>query len=149
MGRIAPPPLDLARLVRGLMELDYDAIEAFRAAVARLGEDADRRQLAQLMDDHHRHVTDLAPHLYVLGEEAPRPGGLRPGLPQGQVAGGGRLDDKRILAALKTNEDDTVTAYERVAGHPDATAELRDVLERNLADERRHRAWLVERMEAM
>ena len=42
---------------------------------------------------------------------------------------------------MKTNEDDTNTAYERAVKHEEADG-VRPIFEKNLADERRHRAWL-------
>jgi hypothetical protein len=50
---------------------------------------------------------------------------------------------------MKSNEDDTNTAYERAADNAVLTADARPVIERNLSDERRHRAWIVQRIEAM
>jgi hypothetical protein len=46
--------------------------------------------------------------------------------------------DKAILEAMRTNEDDTKTAYGRAVQHQDVTLEMRQVLEQNLANERRH-----------
>jgi hypothetical protein len=43
---------------------------------------------------------------------------------------------------MKTNEDDTNTAYER-ATQKDAPPEAHAVFERALEDERRHRDWIV------
>jgi hypothetical protein len=48
-----------------------------------------------------------------------------------------------VLRAMKSNEDDTNTAYERAAARSDLTLELQALLRRSLDDERRHRAWIV------
>ena len=48
-------------------------------------------------------------------------------LTKGKVVLGGLIGDNAVLQAMKTNEDDTNTAYERALG-----------------DERRHRDWMVE-----
>lgn len=48
-------------------------------------------------------------------------------LTKGKVVLGGPMGDKAVLQAMKTNEDDTNTAYERALG-----------------DERRQRDWMVE-----
>ena len=54
----------------------------------------------------------------------------------------GLTDDGGILKAMKSNEDETNAAYEQALARRDITANIRDILERNLADERRHRAWI-------
>lgn len=43
---------------------------------------------------------------------------------------------------MKTNEDDTNTAYERLNAHPKKWPEAIQFLEKGLNDERRHRAWI-------
>jgi hypothetical protein len=57
------------------------------------------------------------------------------------------VGDRAILRAMKTNEDDTNTAYERATGRADLTPTIRDVLTRALADERRHRQYIEQRLE--
>ena len=43
---------------------------------------------------------------------------------------------------MKTNEDDTVAAYQQALDNAATNAELRPVIEKGLADERRHRSWM-------
>jgi hypothetical protein len=62
---------------------------------------------------------------------------------------GALMGDKAILMAMKTNEDDTNTAYERATKHKDMTAEMHKVLSSNLADERRHRTWIEQTLKKM
>ena len=59
------------------------------------------------------------------------------------------MGDKAILIAMKTNEDDTNTAYERATQHKDMTAEMKRVLNSNLSDERRHRTWIEQTLKKM
>ena len=47
---------------------------------------------------------------------------------------------------MKSNEDDTNQAYEQALDRDDLTADIRDLLARNLADERRHRGWIEARL---
>ena len=56
------------------------------------------------------------------------------------------MGDETILRAMRTNEDDTNTAYERATKFEYVTPEIRAVLERNLQDERRHCAWILEQL---
>ena len=48
---------------------------------------------------------------------------------------------------MKQNEDQTNAAYERAVALEGLTGPIREVLDRNLVDERRHRAWIEQRLE--
>jgi rubrerythrin len=52
------------------------------------------------------------------------------------------MGDGAILSAMRSNEEDTVTAYERASRHAEATPEARAIFERAHADELRHRDWM-------
>jgi hypothetical protein len=99
--------------------------------------------------DHERHTQNLKPFVQQLGGKVPDGAGVKALLTTGKVLMGSIAGDKAILMAMKTNEDDTNTAYERAHGHADLTPEMREVLRQNLADEHRHRAWIVESLNAM
>ena len=43
---------------------------------------------------------------------------------------------------MKTNETDTNVAYARAITNDVVPAHVKDILRRNLADERRHRSWI-------
>ncbi|MDB6101423.1 MAG: uncharacterized protein JWO52_1422, partial [Gammaproteobacteria bacterium] len=49
--------------------------------------------------------------------------------------------DMQVLLAMKTNVDDTNTSFERAIKDVEA-GDLVNVFEKNLSDERRHRAWI-------
>ena len=55
----------------------------------------------------------------------------------------GLMGDGAILGAMRTNEADTNTAYERAAARQDLPDGAAAVLARNLADEQRHCAWIL------
>lgn len=137
---------NLVDLLNSLIELDFDAIEAYKAAIARMDDMSDRAALARFLEDHERHVADLTP-LVVRHGGAPATGGdMKQILTKGKVVLSGLVGDRVVMAAMKTNEDDTNTAYERAVAHPQADAETLVVLERNLGDERRHREWIQQRI---
>lgn len=136
----------LADLLNSLIELDYDAIEAYKAAIGRVDILSDRGQLAVFMQDHQRHVADLTTLVEEQGAEPATHGDMKQILTKGKVVLGGLVGDKIVLEAMKTNEDDTNTAYELAINHPNLPPEVKRVLEQNLADERRHRAWIEGRL---
>jgi hypothetical protein len=77
-----------------------------------------------------------------LGIEAPAEGDMKQMLTTGKIALADLMGDGAILKAMKTNEDDTVTAYERAARHPDAIPASKAFFEKAHQDEERHRAWM-------
>ena len=134
------------KLVRDLIELDFDAIEAYDAAIERLENAVYGAQLSAFRDDHRRHVAELSSFLVRMGDTPPTHGDFKRMLTKGKVIFGGLIGDRAILIAMKTNEDETNKKYERAVGHGGVAAELMDVFQRNLADERRHRAWIEEQL---
>ncbi|MDB4927533.1 MAG: uncharacterized protein JWM10_17 [Myxococcaceae bacterium] len=139
---------DLGDLLHQLIELDYDAIEAYRTALARFEDTGFRSQMSSFQQDHERHVHELSVLLRAMGREPPEGPDMKQYLTKGKVVIAGLLGDPAVLAAMITNEDDTNTAYERAAARVDLSTELRELVEHNLADERRHREWLREKLAA-
>ena len=62
------------------------------------------------------------------------------------VAGFG---NKAILMAMKSNEDDTNAAYERAVAHLGLGVDVTTILEKHLADERRHREYIVTALQGL
>ena len=140
---------DVGTLTRHLIMLDHDAIAAYETAIERLEDAGFKKALSSFRDDHARHTENLAPFLRQLGDDVPRSGDAKEMLTTGKVKMGSLVGDKAILQAMRTNEDDTNTAYARAAEHADATPEMKRVFEQNLADERRHCEWILETLERM
>jgi uncharacterized protein (TIGR02284 family) len=124
-----------------------DAIEAYRVAIDKLKDSESRAQLGMFMVDHQRHVRELRPIVERLGEKPSDQPDAKGVLVKGKVFLASLVNDKAILQAMKSNEEDTNTAYERACARQDLPADIRTVLERGLADERRHREYLVTKTE--
>jgi rubrerythrin len=133
---------DVDDLVEDLIKLDFAAIEAYDAAVERLSNAEYKRKLAEFRNDHQEHTRVLGAWMRQHGHNPPDGGGAKELLTSGKVVLASLAGDKRILQAMKTNEDDTNTAYERAVNHENVDDDLRGVFEKNLSDERRHRAWI-------
>lgn len=58
----------------------------------------------------------------------------------------GLMGDESLLQAMRTNEADTNTAYERAVNFKGVQANTRDVLQRGLEDERRHCERILEQL---
>lgn len=129
-------------LLEDLIKLDYDAIAAYEAAISRLDGKTFIAEMTAFRDDHVRHTQNLGALLGPMGRTPPTEGDAKAMLTKGKVLLADLLGDKAILQAMKTNEDDTNTAYERAVKHADVDMTTRQVLERNRADEARHRSWI-------
>ncbi|MDQ2696768.1 MAG: PA2169 family four-helix-bundle protein [Pseudomonadota bacterium] len=133
--------------LKNLIELDYDAIAAYQAAIDRIDDPQTRTQLTQFKGDHERHTRELGEIVRELGETPPTEGDFKAYLTKGKVIIGNLTGDSGILKAMKSNEDDTNAAYERALARTDVSPfRAKEILERNLADERRHRAWIEQRL---
>jgi uncharacterized protein (TIGR02284 family) len=122
-----------------VVELDYDAIAAYKAAIERL-ESADyKAKLKEFLSDHERHVRDLSEAIRGMGGNPPKGGDAMKILTKGQVVIAGLAGDKAILKAMKLNEDQTNSMYEDAVkdNYPE---DIHALLQDGLADERRHRA---------
>jgi uncharacterized protein (TIGR02284 family) len=129
-----------------LIELDFDAIEAYEAAIDRFESDDYKHVFRQFLADHERHVRELSEVVRRNGSTPPSKGNFKRLLTKGKVVLGNMAGDRGILKAMKTNEDDTNEAYERASGRFDVPAETKAVLERALQDERRHREWIEKQL---
>ena len=146
MVTIRGKEVDVTKMLCDLIELDYDAIEAYQAAIDRLEDFMVQQQMRAFMADHERHVRDLSDIVEGTGGSAPTKGDFKRVLTKGKVVIGQVVGDRGILMAMKSNEDDTNQAYEQAVRRHDLPPETRDLLQRNLADERRHRAWIEDRL---
>ncbi len=137
---------DPATLLAALIALDYDAIAAYQVAIDRLEHRECRERFKQFRADHERHVRDLGHLLRSMNVEPPSGADIKQILTAGRVllsdiVGG----DRAILEAMMTNEEESNCAYENAASHCDLPGTIRLTIERHLADERTHRAWIEDR----
>lgn len=139
---------NLVDTLNNLIQLDYDAIDAYDAAIDRLDSAEYKERLKEFRADHARHTRDLGAVVRELGGKPAQQGGAKSMLTRGKVMMADLMGDGAILQAMKSNEDDTNTAYDRAVkgaeGNPAAASALRAGLE----DERRHRAWIEQALSA-
>lgn len=130
-----------------LIELNWSAVDAFTAALARMSRPGDKSRLASFLSDHERHLDELADLVQELGAppiETP----IRPKL-TAKALTNGVIGDRAILEVMRHHEEDSCAAYERMILSRDGLTErARDVLRSALAVERRHRDWFLEQLDA-
>lgn len=132
----------LVATLRSLIVLDFDAISAYQAALERLDGGLYKRTLRKFLNDHERHIEELTPLVHQLGGRAPTGGDAKQLLMLGKVLVGQLAGDRGVLAALDGTEDDTNEKYAAACVRLGVPAHVEVVLQRGLADERRHRAWM-------
>jgi len=130
--------------VKALVELDFDAIEAYEAAINRIGNEEYKVQLQNFKEDHERHVQELNQLLSIHNEDIVSGPDMKKWLTQGKVIMGSLIGDTAILKAMLTNEEDTNTAYNRVENHPEIWGDAKEIISAGYSDERRHKRWLEE-----
>ncbi|MGN6670680.1 MAG: DUF2383 domain-containing protein [Candidatus Nucleicultricaceae bacterium] len=139
---------NIIEAVQSLIELDYDAIQAYEAAINRLENENYKRAMSEFKTDHERHIKELGEYLRSNHEEVPHESDFKGLLAQGKVIIAGLVNDNAILKAMKSNEEDTNTAYERMCNHAGLTSALKDILKRGLEDERNHYNWIEKTLNA-
>jgi rubrerythrin len=132
----------LVAQLNDLLQLDYDAVAAYRVALAELDSSALRAELQRNLEDHERHINELGAHIDQLG-------GIKMSMPhitgafklavQAAVAMG---SDRSVLLAFKTNELQSRDKYARAAEENFPT-DVAQTVRRAAADERRHYDWAV------
>ena len=146
MAEMTADPTQIIKHINALIALDFDAIEAYEAAIARLTETTDKMQLERFLADHRRHVIDLTPFVEELGGAAATQADFKQVLTKGKVVLGGLMGDRAVLEAMKSNEDTTSKTYQKATREPGMPRRVRDVIERNSLDEQRHFAWFEARL---
>jgi uncharacterized protein DUF2383 len=150
---------EVVALLNRLIHLHYDAIEACKTAAAHVADPRDRAQLLLALEDHREHVDELAVVVRNLGGEPASPGDMR--LVRGRLssvpaiavptpspsspASSAELEHA-LLEAFRRNEEGARAAYEDAASLPGVPLDVLAALERNLADERKHLAWIGRRL---
>jgi len=93
---------DFSDALYALCELDYDAVEAYKAAINRLESEGYKARLYEFMLDHERHIKDISEALTKHQKLAPQKPDVKQYLTQGKVVLASLFGDKAILKAMLT-----------------------------------------------
>lgn len=141
---------DLIAELNDLLQLDHDAVQAYTIAIDNIETETLRSTLQAFRADHERHIQDLTrlikDHDGMPIDMAHVPTGMFKQAVQSVGAMGG---DREILLAFKANERQSRDKYRRAASDATHPQEVREVLERNAADEENHYGWVISRLEEM
>lgn len=133
---------NIEKLVKDLLYLEHDAIAAYDSCIERLDDKRLSSKIDEFKQDHLEHVAVLNEIALELGIEPPAEGDMKQMLTTGKIALADLFGDSAVLKAMKTNEDDTVTAYERASRHEDALPRSKAFFMKAHQDELRHREWM-------
>lgn len=125
-----------------LCELDYDAVEAYQAAINRLDDDSYKIQLSKFKTDHERHIREISAILSKHNAKVPDGPSAKHFLTQGKMVLANLFGDEAILKAMLSNEQDTNLAYERLNSRKDEWDDAKEILQRGLEDEHHHKSWI-------
>lgn len=134
---------DLITHLVKLAQLDIDAIRAYEQAISKIENTDVETHLMQFCDDHRKHVQELSSEIKSLGGTPPenKPD-IKGYLIEGFTALMGITGTKGALKAMKSNEKLTNSTYEKALKEEGIPVKIRDLLERNLQDERRHLSYI-------
>ncbi|OJU72820.1 MAG: rubrerythrin family protein [Alphaproteobacteria bacterium 40-19] len=128
--------------VNSLIELDYDAVEAYEAAINRIDNPDYRSRLTEFKEDHQRHITELSELVRQHGNTPASGPSMKQWLTKGKVVLANIIGDKAILKAMLDNEQDTCAAYQAMSERSDQWEDAKDLLKNGLRDEKKHKAWI-------
>ena len=131
----------IAKHLNNVIELDFDAIGAYKAAIERLENEKYRSKLEEFLKDHENHIKTLTKLVKAQGERPSTSGDFKEILTKGRVMIAGLANDHAILRAMKLNEEQTNKKYE-VESAEDYPEEIHDALTKGLEDERKHKDWI-------
>ncbi|MDQ2078513.1 DUF2383 domain-containing protein [Marinimicrobium sp. ABcell2] len=138
----------MIKSLNNVIQMDFDAIAAYRAAIERVETIEYKAKLLEFLVDHERHVAELSEVVRAEGGTPPDRGDFRQFLTKGQVVIANLGGDITILKAMRMNEDQTNKKYEH-ASIEDFPEHIHTLLLNGLADERRHRAWIRATLEQL
>lgn len=133
---------DFGKAAVSLLELEYDAIEAYLKAIEELESIDYKDKLREFASDHDRHIRQLSMLLRMHRVDFSPGPDLKQWLTKGKVMLGNLMGDKSILSAMHANEIDTNTAYDHMLEREDIWDDAQEILENAREDERKHKAWL-------
>lgn len=133
---------DIAGKLSSLVQLDIDAVHAYKEAIEKCEDSQVREHLTLYRQDHERHITDLSIEIRRLGGTPPEfsldfKGYLIKGFTSLRSATG----TEGALNAMHTNEKLTNKEYE-AARNWDLPPELKQIIALGREDERRHLEYI-------
>jgi rubrerythrin len=134
-------------VLSNLLHVELDAARSYAQAIEAIGVSATRRRLEAFRAEHERHIQAIAAEIRSLGmQPPPRQENRRGFLLTGYTAIFASMGTEAALRALRANETLTTQRYDEALG-ADLPEAVRQLIERNKVDERRHIRFLEDVIE--
>jgi rubrerythrin len=149
MGTSATSDAALLADLNDLLQLDRDAVQAYKLAETGLKSEEHRATIARFRGDHERHIEELTRLIEHRGGRAASLPHMSSSPFKLAAQGLGDLgSDTAVLLAFKSNERLSRDKYQRAAnaGYP---ADAQAVVQRGADDESAHYAWVQETLEQL
>lgn len=131
-----------------LVELEFNAIETYEAAIERIDNLDYRATLTEFLGEHERHLMQLCDAIIQEGGTPPNGADYKQFLTKGPVILAGIAGDKAILQAMLLNESLTNKLYEN-ANEAVFPGYIQLMLKQALGDVRHHRVWIESAIEQL
>ena len=133
---------DFYDALNSLLELEFEALEIYEAAINRLENQDYKHKLQEFKKDHKNHVETISNYLKENGKDAVNKPGGKQLLAIAGISFSSIMGDQNVLKSLLGAEEDTNKAYERITSHEQKSQEFSDKLWSFYDDEKRHKAWI-------
>lgn len=138
---------DFIEELKELLILDYDAVEAYEAAISRLHNTNYRQKFEEFKNDHLDHIEATTKFLEKENYKIPQGPGLKSILTRGKVLLGNLAGDTAILVAMRSNERETTSSYSKINKYDCIPEELKPSLVKGFEDETKHLAWIEKKLQ--
>lgn len=130
------------KTLNSLIHLDFDAIDAYDAAIKRASSDTVRGAFLEFREEHEAHTQKLQAWVSELGGKPATKSDLKAVLTSGKVAMSSLSENMGILKAMQSNEEETNRKYDDALATVTEPPALVEVLLHNRDDERKHKSWI-------
>ncbi len=138
---------EVVKKVNSLIQLDIDAVHAYQQAIEHIDVTDVKNQLVQFKHDHENHVQNLSEVVRKLGGQPPEfSRDFKGFVIQGFTALRSVTGTEGALKAMKSNEELTNSSYDDALSW-DVTTEVRNVIQKNRDDEKRHLRYIEQCIE--
>lgn len=133
---------DVLDRLQSLAQLDIDAVRAYSSAIERIDLPDVREKLISFRADHEQHISDLSGLIREMNAEPPKPTpDIKGFFIEGFTAIRSVTGTEGALKAMKGNEELTNKKYAE-ALELELPSQVREVVQRNRDDERRHLEYI-------
>jgi uncharacterized protein (TIGR02284 family) len=129
--------------LKSLVQLDFDAVQAYDQATSHITEDHVRHTLVSFRSDHERHITELSQIITEFGEVPPKLSrDIKGFILEGLTSLQSLMGTKAALIAMKTNENIVNRRYRKALDSLSMPTAVRNAVLKNYEDEKRHLAYI-------